>query len=209
MRGRTLRRSRTSKRESSRSRTRKRRSSKQTTGGSCWNFIRTLRRRWWRASKNWRARGFITGRRFIASTRSWGSYRAATRIRKITTRRTTAWAVRASRTCRRRSATFCLSAGRRGADPNSKENNPADDGRGSSGDPNVPAEFSDILFERGTVGAARGGADINSANCQFFITLKRQPAFEQPGNRYTVFGRVIEGINNADIISTAPVAGGA
>ena len=96
-----------------------------------------------------------------------------------------------------------------GGDPNSKDNNPANDGTGSSGEPNVPAEFSDLLFERGTVGAARTGADINSANCQFFITLKRQPAFEQPGNRYTVFGRVIEGINNADIISTAPVADGA
>ena len=95
-----------------------------------------------------------------------------------------------------------------GGDPNSKDNNPANDGMGNSGEPNVPAEFSDILFERGTVGAARTGADINSANCQFFITLKRQPAFEQPGNRYTVFGRVIEGIENADIISTAPVADG-
>jgi cyclophilin family peptidyl-prolyl cis-trans isomerase len=96
-----------------------------------------------------------------------------------------------------------------GGDPNSKDNNPANDGMGSSGEPNVPAEFSDILYERGIVGAARGGADINSANCQFFITLKRQPAFEQPGNRYTVFGRVIEGIGNADIISNAPVVDGA
>jgi cyclophilin family peptidyl-prolyl cis-trans isomerase len=96
-----------------------------------------------------------------------------------------------------------------GGDPNSKDNNPLNDGMGSSGEPNVPAEFSDILYERGIVGAARGGADINSANCQFFITLKRQPAFEQPANRYTVFGRVIEGIGNADIISTAPVADGA
>jgi cyclophilin family peptidyl-prolyl cis-trans isomerase len=95
-----------------------------------------------------------------------------------------------------------------GGDPNSKDNNPTNDGMGNSGEPNVPAEFSDILFERGTVGAARTGADINSANCQFFITLKRQPAFEQPGNRYTVFGRVIEGLDNADIISTAPVADG-
>lgn len=96
-----------------------------------------------------------------------------------------------------------------GGDPNSKDNNPTNDGMGNSGEPNVPAEFSDILYERGTVGAARTGADINSANCQFFITLKRQPSFEQPGNRYTVFGRVIEGINNADIISTAPVLDGA
>ena len=95
-----------------------------------------------------------------------------------------------------------------GGDPNSKDNNPLNDGAGDSDEPNVPAEFSDILYERGIVGAARKGNDINSANCQFFITLKRQEAFEQPNNRYTVFGRVIEGINNADIISTAPVTEG-
>lgn len=95
-----------------------------------------------------------------------------------------------------------------GGDPNSKDNNPLNDGAGDSSEPNVPAEFSDVLYERGIVGAARKGMDINSANCQFFITLKRQESFEQPDNRYTVFGRVIEGINNADIISTAPVAEG-
>ncbi|MCA1629120.1 MAG: peptidylprolyl isomerase [Acidobacteria bacterium] len=95
-----------------------------------------------------------------------------------------------------------------GGDPNSKDADPANDGAGDSPRPNVPAEFSDLPYERGIVGAARKGADINSANCQFFITLKRQPAFEQPGNRYTVFGRVIEGMNNADIISNAPVLEG-
>jgi len=92
-----------------------------------------------------------------------------------------------------------------GGDPNSKDSNPANDGMGSSPEPNVPAEFSDIEYERGTVGAARSQAE-DSANCQFYITLKRQPAFDK---RYTVFGRVIEGINNADIISTAPLADGA
>ncbi len=91
-----------------------------------------------------------------------------------------------------------------GGDPNSKDDIPENDGMGSSGQPNLPAEFSDIPYERGTVGAARA-QDENSANCQFYITLKRQPAFD---NRYTVFGRVIEGINNADIISTAPLAEG-
>lgn len=95
-----------------------------------------------------------------------------------------------------------------GGDPNSKDNNPDNDGAGDSTYPNVPAEFSDVPYERGIVGAARKGGDINSANCQFFITLKRQPAFEQPGNRYTVFGRVIEGLNNADIISAAPTTPG-
>jgi cyclophilin family peptidyl-prolyl cis-trans isomerase len=95
-----------------------------------------------------------------------------------------------------------------GGDPNSKDNNPANDGVGDSDEPNVPAEFSDILYERGIVGAARKGNDINSANCQFFITLTRQTAFERPDNRYTVFGRVIEGMNSADIISKAPVTPG-
>jgi cyclophilin family peptidyl-prolyl cis-trans isomerase len=96
-----------------------------------------------------------------------------------------------------------------GGDPNSKDDVPGNDGSGSSGLPNVPAEFSDVRFERGILGAARTGADINSANCQFFIvTARSQPAFDQPGNRYTVFGKVIEGMSNADIISTAPVAEG-
>jgi peptidyl-prolyl cis-trans isomerase B (cyclophilin B) len=92
-----------------------------------------------------------------------------------------------------------------GGDPNSKDNNPLNDGMGSSPEPNLPAEFSDIIYERGTVGAARAQTE-DSANCQFYITLKRQPAFDK---RYTVFGRVIEGIGNADIISNAPVTEGA
>ncbi|MDT7542698.1 MAG: peptidyl-prolyl cis-trans isomerase [Acidobacteriota bacterium] len=88
-----------------------------------------------------------------------------------------------------------------GGDPNSKDDDPKNDGAGSSQYPNVPAEFSDIPYERGTVGAARAQSN-DSANCQFYITLKRQASFDK---RYTVFGRVIEGIGNADIISTAPV----
>jgi peptidyl-prolyl cis-trans isomerase B (cyclophilin B) len=91
-----------------------------------------------------------------------------------------------------------------GGDPNSKDNDPANDGMGNSAEPNLPAEFSDIEYVRGTVGAARSQSE-DSANSQFYITLKRQPAFDK---RYTVFGRVIEGINNADIISTAPLAEG-
>jgi cyclophilin family peptidyl-prolyl cis-trans isomerase len=91
-----------------------------------------------------------------------------------------------------------------GGDPNSKDANPDNDGMGSSNEPNLPAEFSDLPYERGTVGAARAQSN-DSANCQFYITLKRQAAFDQ---KYTVFGRVIEGINNADIISNAPIAEG-
>jgi cyclophilin family peptidyl-prolyl cis-trans isomerase len=91
-----------------------------------------------------------------------------------------------------------------GGDPLTKGTNTAVYGTGNSPYPNVPAEFSDIPYERGTVGAART-QDINGANCQWFITLKKQPAFDK---KYTVFGRVIEGVNNAEIIMGAPTEQG-
>lgn len=99
-----------------------------------------------------------------------------------------------------------------GGDPLSKDDNPNNDGGGDSPKPNVPGEFSDIPYERGIVGAARKGGDPqfglteeqarDTSNCQFYITLKRVPDFD--GN-YIVFGRVIEGMNNADVIANAPV----
>ena len=87
-----------------------------------------------------------------------------------------------------------------GGDPLTKGSNAAMWGTGNSNLPNVPAEFSDVPYERGTVGAARSN-DINSANCQFFIQLKRYAGFDK---KYTVFGRVIDGIKNAEIIMNAP-----
>ena len=103
-----------------------------------------------------------------------------------------------------------------GGDPLSKDNDPDNDGTGDSPYPNVPGEFSDIPFDRGTVGAARRGASPefeenptvseaqarDTANCQFFITLESAPQFDED---YTVFGRVIDGITNAEIIMRAPV----
>jgi peptidylprolyl isomerase len=84
-----------------------------------------------------------------------------------------------------------------GGDPLSKDDDPQNDGTGKSDKPNVPAEFSDILYDVGIVGAARG-PDNNSANSQFFITLQRESGFDQ---KYTVFGKVIEGMNNVMTIS--------
>lgn len=75
---------------------------------------------------------------------------------------------------------------------------------GDSKKPNVPAEFSDIPYNTGIVGAARLGNDVNSANSQFFITLKREAGFD---NKYTIFGKVIEGMNNVITISGVPTAG--
>lgn len=87
-----------------------------------------------------------------------------------------------------------------GGDPLSKDNDPTNDGTGKSNKPDVPAEFSDIPFDVGIVGAARS-QDPNSANSQFFITLRREPSFDE---KYTVFGKVIEGMNNVRIIAGVP-----
>lgn len=90
-----------------------------------------------------------------------------------------------------------------GGDSNSKNDIIGDEGQGGSDLPNVPAEFSDVPFEPGTVGAART-SDPNTANCQFYITMQRYPSWDK---NYTVFGKVIEGMNNARTISGAPKNG--
>lgn len=72
-----------------------------------------------------------------------------------------------------------------------------------SGKPNVDAEFSDIPYDVGTLGAARL-PDFNSANSQFFITLKREAGFD---NKYTVFGKVVDGMNYVRTIAGAPKEG--
>ena len=91
-----------------------------------------------------------------------------------------------------------------GGSPNSRDDDPANDGIGQSPYPNLPAEFSDIPYERGIVGAARSNSP-DSANSQFYITLKRVPQWD---GEYTVFGRVIKGMGDADIIARAPVITG-
>ncbi|MEO6050559.1 MAG: peptidylprolyl isomerase [Pyrinomonadaceae bacterium] len=91
-----------------------------------------------------------------------------------------------------------------GGDPLSKDGNPANDGTGRSDKPNVDAEFSDLKYDTGILGAARG-QDNNSANSQFFITLKREAGFD---NKYTIFGKVVDGMNNVmTIAGVQPKAG--
>lgn len=87
-----------------------------------------------------------------------------------------------------------------GGDPYSKEESSKLIGSGNSNKPNVPAEFSDIPYDTGILGAARS-MDVNSANSQFFITLKRTPEFDE---KYTIFGKVIDGMNNVRTIAGAP-----
>ncbi|UCD30118.1 MAG: peptidylprolyl isomerase [Planctomycetota bacterium] len=52
----------------------------------------------------------------------------------------------------------------------------------------LKAEFSDIPFVEGTVGMARTPSDPDSASCQFFISLSRQPSFD---GKQTAFGYVV------------------
>ncbi len=85
-----------------------------------------------------------------------------------------------------------------GGDPFSKDKDPNNDGTGNSDKPDVQAEFSDIPFDTGMVGAARMPQDNNSANSQFFIMLKREPGFDK---NYTIFGKVIEGMGNVRTIA--------
>jgi len=78
-------------------------------------------------------------------------------------------------------------------------------GRGGSDLPDLPAEFSDVPFERGVVGMARA-QNPDSANSQFFIMFA-------PGDflngQYTVVGRVTSGMEVVDAIKRGAGRNGA
>ncbi len=73
---------------------------------------------------------------------------------------------------------------------------PTGTGSGGSSYPDLPAEFTDTPFKRGTLGAART-SDPNTANSQFFICFEDAPHLN---GQYTVFGRVIDGMQYVDKI---------
>ena len=75
---------------------------------------------------------------------------------------------------------------------------PTGTGGGGSYEPNLPAEFTDTAFERGTLGMART-ADPNSANSQFFICFST--GCEQLRGQYTVWGEVVSGMEFVDKIA--------
>ncbi|WP_299391284.1 peptidylprolyl isomerase [Pelagibius sp.] len=77
---------------------------------------------------------------------------------------------------------------------------PTGTGRGGSDLPDIPAEFSAEPFERGVVGMARSQSP-NSANSQFFITFAPARFLDK---QYTVWGRVVEGMEFIDMIKKAP-----
>ena len=69
-------------------------------------------------------------------------------------------------------------------------------GTGGSDKPDLPAEFSKLPHDRGTLGAARS-QNPNSANSQFFINFSDNHFLN---GQYTVYGRVISGMEHVDAI---------
>ena len=69
-------------------------------------------------------------------------------------------------------------------------------GTGGSDLPDLPAEFSKLPHDRGTLGAARS-QNPNSANSQFFINFNDNHFLN---GQYTVYGRVISGMEHVDAI---------
>lgn len=87
-----------------------------------------------------------------------------------------------------------------GGDPLSKDDDPSNDGTGS-GPRKMPAEFTTkYSHTRGMVSTARSN-DPNSGSCQFFIVQKDSKFLD---NKYTIFGRVLEGLEVVDKISLVP-----
>ncbi len=66
----------------------------------------------------------------------------------------------------------------------------------------LPAEFSDLPHEEGTLSMARVGGNPNSASCQFFICLARVPYLD---HQYTVFGHLLKGYDTLHRIGKVKV----
>lgn len=73
---------------------------------------------------------------------------------------------------------------------------PTGTGTGKSDLPNIPAEFTQTPFKRGSIGMARS-QEPNSANSQFFICLADSSFLN---GQYTVLGEVVSGMDVADKI---------
>ena len=78
-------------------------------------------------------------------------------------------------------------------------------GMGASNLPDLEAEFNDIPHEKGTLSMARSN-NPDSANSQFFICFEAAPHLDR---QYTVFGKVIKGMEFVDLIKRGEGSNGA
>lgn len=89
-----------------------------------------------------------------------------------------------------------------GGDPNSKDADPTNDGTGGPGY-TIPAEIkSNIKHTYGSIGAARtNNPEKASSGSQFYIVTNRNGT-PHLDNNYTVFGKLLSGVDSAYTIST-------
>ncbi len=95
-----------------------------------------------------------------------------------------------------------------GGDPNSKDDDPANDGLGGPGF-TIPAEFNrKFVHDKGALAAARQPDSINpakaSSGSQFYIVQGENGAHHLDGS-YTIFGQTISGLDVVDKIAAQPV----
>jgi peptidyl-prolyl cis-trans isomerase B (cyclophilin B) len=98
-----------------------------------------------------------------------------------------------------------------GGDPNSKDNDPNNDGQGPPNEPTIPAELAaGHKHDYGAVAAARQGDFVNpqraSSSSQFYLVENHQGTHFLDG-QYTVFGQVIQGQEVIDKIAALPKDG--
>ena len=84
-----------------------------------------------------------------------------------------------------------------GGDINSRDNDPANDGKGSPGWL-IDEEFNEIKHKKGILSMARG-PDVNSAGSQFFICSADAPWLD---GQYTAFGEVIDNLFAIDLLES-------
>ncbi|MFT5284724.1 MAG: peptidyl-prolyl cis-trans isomerase B (cyclophilin B) [Planctomycetota bacterium] len=85
-----------------------------------------------------------------------------------------------------------------GGDPNTIEGEETSWGSGGPGY-TIPSEFSEAWHFRGMVAAARNPTETESSGSQFYITSAPQHHYDK---QYTVFGRVLEGMDLIDVLVT-------
>ncbi len=86
-----------------------------------------------------------------------------------------------------------------GGDPNSKDEDRSNDGRGGPGF-TIDAELSALHHDRGIVSMARS-MEPNSAGSQFFIVVRESRFLDR---KYSIFGKVVEGMDVVDKIVNRP-----
>lgn len=91
-----------------------------------------------------------------------------------------------------------------GGDPNTRNGDESTWGVGDPSQQTVPAEFSKLSHQRGILSAARDD-DPNSATSQFFICVAASSFLDK---NYSIYGRVVAGMEIADTIVKSPVKSG-